>query len=383
MHQRFPPSTRLAAIAAALAAALLTAGCAGVGVGVTIGPGGPAAVDLAFFHDQLDPYGDWLWVPPWGWVWQPWGVEPGWVPYSHGRWAYTELGWYWVSSWDWGWAPFHYGRWHCDHLRGWVWVPGTVWAPAWVTWRHGPDWVGWAPLPPEAGWDPHAGLRYQGAEPDPTAWSFVRPHELVDTRIEARIQPRARNVSLVEGTRAAVAFEPSGGYAVERGLPPEVVERATGRPVERYRVEDLGRPPLKAREAVSGDTLRIYRPPVEATRPLVSPPSSGGAAPQAVGPSPSDVKRVESWGREQEKRLEKIQVQERKQPPAGVSAEELQRRQASERKALREDVEKRQRWLPPERPRPQLKPAPPPPKQPPAKPAAKPEGGKPPAGEGR
>jgi hypothetical protein len=32
---------------------------------------------------------------------------------------------------------------------GWVWIPGSRWAPAWVSWRESSDHVGWAPLPPE------------------------------------------------------------------------------------------------------------------------------------------------------------------------------------------------------------------------------------------
>jgi hypothetical protein len=32
--------------------------------------------------------------------------------------------------------------------RGWGWVPGTMWGPAWVSWRSGGGYAGWAPLPP-------------------------------------------------------------------------------------------------------------------------------------------------------------------------------------------------------------------------------------------
>jgi len=392
---RLPRSALLCAGLVAALLALAAGACAGFGVSVGL-HSGPLTVDLGYFHDELAPYGDWIWNPPWGWVWQPWGVEPGWVPYSDGRWIYTELGWYWSSSWEWGWAPFHYGRWRCDSRHGWVWIPGTVWAPAWVAWRHGPDWIGWAPLPPEAGWDPHAGLRSPGLEPGPDAWSFVRPHELSDTRVRSRIQPRGRNVTLVDVTREAVAFEPRDGYAVERGLPPEIVERATGRPVQRYQVEDVGPQPKTGRPTVPRDTVPVYRPKVEATRPVEPPPAAGEPSAPTAGPSARQTQQLESWAREEERRLEKVQVQERKQPPAGISVEELKRRQETERKALRDEVEKRQRWTPPERPRPQLKPAPPPTakqpvaKQPTAKPptarptppAAKPEDVKPPGGEG-
>src|SRR6185503_19526629 len=57
--------------------------------------------------------------------------------------------WYWVSDEPWAWATYHYGRWQLAGGYGWVWVPETVWAPAWVSWREGGGYVGWAPMPPE------------------------------------------------------------------------------------------------------------------------------------------------------------------------------------------------------------------------------------------
>ena len=50
-----------------------------------------------------------------------------------------------------GWATYHYGRWAYSNRLGWVWVPGTQWAPAWVAWRGSEDHLAWAPLPPDAG----------------------------------------------------------------------------------------------------------------------------------------------------------------------------------------------------------------------------------------
>jgi len=69
-------------------------------------------------------------------------------PYSDGYWAYTDVGWTWVSYEDFGWATYHYGRWTRLRDRGWFWVPGREWGPAWFSWRTGGDYVGWAPLPP-------------------------------------------------------------------------------------------------------------------------------------------------------------------------------------------------------------------------------------------
>ncbi len=103
------------------------------------------------FYDELAPYGEWVENDSYGLVWQPHRsvVGASFVPYStSGHWQYTDSGWMFASEWKWGWAPFHYGRWYRDPYRGWCWVPGSVWAPAWVDWRFGGGYVGWAPLPP-------------------------------------------------------------------------------------------------------------------------------------------------------------------------------------------------------------------------------------------
>ncbi len=64
--------------------------------------------------------------------------------HPHGYWALTDYGNTWVSDYPWGWAAFHYGRWHFDKYYGWEWIPGHVWGPAWVSWRHGGGYYGWA-----------------------------------------------------------------------------------------------------------------------------------------------------------------------------------------------------------------------------------------------
>jgi hypothetical protein len=105
----------------------------------------------AQFDNGLSPYGAWVDDPTYGRVWVPSSAVVGddFTPYAgNGRWAMTEYGWTWVSDWDWGWAPFHFGRWAVMAGLGWGWVPGTVWGPAWVTWRVGGGSVGWAALPP-------------------------------------------------------------------------------------------------------------------------------------------------------------------------------------------------------------------------------------------
>jgi len=97
---------------------------------------------------ELERYGRWRYVPPYGWVWVP-KVRFGWRPYHDGHWVYRiGVGWVWVPYEPWGWIPYHYGRWAFVVSIGWIWVPGDSWAGAWVEWSYGPDWIAWVPLDP-------------------------------------------------------------------------------------------------------------------------------------------------------------------------------------------------------------------------------------------
>ena len=120
------------------------------------------------FYEPLSPYGRWVSTPAYGMVFVPSAavVGAGFRPYTHGQWVNTEWGWTWVDHHPFGWATGHYGRWYFDASYGWVWVPGTVWAPAWVSWRTGGGYVGWAPMPPGAAF----GGAYAVYD---TSWVFV------------------------------------------------------------------------------------------------------------------------------------------------------------------------------------------------------------------
>jgi hypothetical protein len=113
-------------------------------------------------YEDLDDHGVWTEEPPYGHVWVPASVPPGWAPYQYGHWIWVEpWGWTWVDDAPWGYAPFHYGRW--VYSGGyWGWAPGPiyarpVYAPALVAWFGGPAWgvnfgfgigggFGWCPL---------------------------------------------------------------------------------------------------------------------------------------------------------------------------------------------------------------------------------------------
>src|SRR5205807_1481331 len=82
-----------------------------------------AEISVDFFYDNLNE-GNWIEVGDYGYCWQPNVAvsDRSWRPYADGYWAYTDVGWTWVSYEDFGWATYHYGRWARFHDLGWVWV---------------------------------------------------------------------------------------------------------------------------------------------------------------------------------------------------------------------------------------------------------------------
>lgn len=94
-------------------------------------------------------YGEWLWDDLYGYVWRPFidnGAYPwGWSPYYYGRWSHVGGQMFWVPDEPWGWVPYHLGIWQWDKKRGWVWLPGSMFAPAWVTWDFYFGYACWRP----------------------------------------------------------------------------------------------------------------------------------------------------------------------------------------------------------------------------------------------
>jgi hypothetical protein len=109
------------------------------------------------FSPRLAPYGYWVDDPYYGRVWVPnrGVVGPDFRPYvSGGHWELTANDeWLWASDYPFGSVTFHYGRWAWLSGGSWGWVPGYVYAPAWVDFRIGASgYVGWGPAPPYSVW---------------------------------------------------------------------------------------------------------------------------------------------------------------------------------------------------------------------------------------
>jgi hypothetical protein len=185
-------------------------------------------IDYKEFYDQLSPYGEWVQVsyediglkPPTAslknsginnsvianilgiknayadanvamtFVWKPSpefamvttvGETPDYVPYTNGQWVNSDAGWYFKSPTPWEETVHHQGRWAHSRDNGWYWVPGRVWAPAWVDWRQDDDYVSWAPLGPDVYYNNAGGFSNSYINDDD--YSIVERRHFIDPDI--------------------------------------------------------------------------------------------------------------------------------------------------------------------------------------------------------
>jgi hypothetical protein len=214
-------------------------------------------MDIDYAYNYLAPYGNWVDMDPYGYVWIPRHMGYQWRPYSDGHWVMTDDGWTWIANEEWGSIPFHYGRWGYDDGFGWYWVPGTVWGPAWVSWRWSNQYAGWAPLPP--GVEFRAGMDFASLSfniPN-RFWVFIQAPHFLDRDIYRYTLPYERNVTIINFTSRHNNIYYRNNRIFNEGMGIDNVQRVTRQQVPRYKIQDV-RKPGPAR--VVGNDLQVYRP---------------------------------------------------------------------------------------------------------------------------
>ena len=200
------------------------------------------APDYSLFYESLALYGSWLEVAGYGYCWQPTVSMAGWRPYWDGCWVWSEFGWAWLSNEPFGWLTYHYGRWVELSQYGWVWVPGSEWAPGWVAWRQSPDCVGWAPLPPEPGVCDgvyrDCDSRYSLG---PTSYVFIPITQFVSPTYISVYAPVTQYTTIYRQSVNVTQIVPRSGHRhafVQQGGPPRAqMEQACGRGVPQRTVQ--------------------------------------------------------------------------------------------------------------------------------------------------
>lgn len=222
--------------------------------------------DYQMFYDELAPHGTWLLDPTYGYVWSP-RVGKDFRPYyTNGRWVMTDLGNMWVSGYVWGAIPFHYGRWVYNPFYGWLWVPGRVWAPAWVVWRAHSSYYGWAPMGPGVSITFNFGNYYTNHY---DYWTFVPCNYLYGGNYH---RYRRTNIN-INFFRQTTVINYHGTYHNTRffaGPRVDDIRRVTGKSVKTFRISEVN---TRGRNTISGNTVRVYNPRIGTTNRPIAPRS--------------------------------------------------------------------------------------------------------------
>lgn len=215
--------------------------------------------DTSRVYDYLSPYGNWVRYQAYGYVWIPTVNRYDWRPYTDGRWVWSDYGWTWVSSYRWGWIPFHYGRWGFDARLGWYWVPGDVWAPAWVSWRSSQLYIGWAPIPPGVPFIPGRGVVFDGRSIPYRHWVFLQSPYFMRQSIYSYVLPYERNLTIINLTVHKTSLYMRNNRMYNDGLDIGFVESVSKTRIQKYELQQ-GRTAGPSR--IEGDRVTVYNPRV-------------------------------------------------------------------------------------------------------------------------
>lgn len=217
-------------------------------------------MDVSYFYNYLSPYGIWVYHPIHRYVWVPSGMYGEWRPYTRGQWIWTDYGWTWHSQFVWGWGPFHYGRWGWESDIGWYWVPGTVWGPCWVTWRHSDSYIGWAPLPPGIRYVPGVGIRRVNVRIPARYWVFVDGPNFLHPSLNRYVFPHERNNTIINYTVHQTNIVVRNNKVHNEGIGYERAQRITKQNIARHTLKESQKGDQRK---ISPDTVEVYKPNIK------------------------------------------------------------------------------------------------------------------------
>ena len=224
-----------------------------------------ASYDL--FYDRLQSDGQWFNDATYGSVWQPRiaSTDQQWRPYTDGRWVYTDRGLTWISNENFGWATYHYGRWVRRSEQGWVWVPGSTWAPAWVSWRQSDDYVGWAPLPPETESEQDVKIE-EWADTyyniGPGSYVFLKTTDLANPSYRGFVASSHDDLDIISRTKNVTSIYNGKTGVIDNGPDYDRLVRDANVKVDRYRLNYVQQnsPEAQFSATTQGNQLQVVAP---------------------------------------------------------------------------------------------------------------------------
>ncbi len=282
-------------------------------------------VSINLFFDRLSDSGRWVRHPDYNYVWVPTAVDPDWAPYTHGHWIYVdELGWYFESDEPFAWAVYHYGRWDFDPQIGWFWVPGTIFAPAWVSWRRNGDVIGWAPLRPH-GHGYVVTVEIVDPEPPPGYWIFVPIDHFVDPSLQVVIIERDRAPVLYTQTEFVGPVAVQNNIVINTTINIDVIQKYEKVTVEKIKyVEDPAAASQESGPVAFKGKLRVEedaKPKQAEDKAAVEAPTKGQKIAEEAAPGAGDEKQGEEQAGQKADQQQQKAAEEPKAKAAGETDE--------------------------------------------------------------
>jgi hypothetical protein len=244
------------ALAALLVAMPLGRSQLGLPFGTSLAQAQEVNVNFSIFFGDLAQHGRWVHHPRYKNVWCP-DVDQTWAPYTHGHWVYLATrGWYFESDEPFAWAAYHYGRWFREADLGWCWVPGNVWAPAWVSWRKSNEYLGWAPLAPDN--DGYSiGVKFSDREPPRNDWFFVPTRSFLKPQLSAEIVFGASQPDVFDRTQAAGTVIVQNNIVVNNVITVNFVEQQTNEKVAVVKAQPVT-DPNAVKPGAAGQDIAVF-----------------------------------------------------------------------------------------------------------------------------
>jgi hypothetical protein len=274
------------------------------------------------YERDLSPYGHWV-RTEYGRCWAPYGVPPGWQPYTVGHWDDTNRGWCWASEGpeaEWGVITFHYGRWYVDRSYGWVWVPGDVWSPAWVSWREGAGYCGWYPLPPQVGDGVNVRVETVDRYCPPERYVYCDERYVNEPSVYRHVEHQ--DVTIINRTTNITNITYVDNRVENRGISVQHVEERSGKRVNRSNLAETD-------NATDARRLR------QEGKPVVYSPSAVARASQESQPRLRQAMTVDHQAEDNKSKADHIAAQEQARQHTAEESALAQQRLAEQQDAAR------------------------------------------------
>ena len=127
-----------------------------------------------------------------------------------------------------------------------MWVPGSTWGPAWVSWRYTDSYCGWAPLPPAARYESY-GFYYQSSRVG-IGFDFGLHHDNYTFIPTSRFCDRTPYRHYVSGSHSRNIYNNStvinnyyvnNNTIINEGIGRDTVAKATRSEVTKVAIRDL------------------------------------------------------------------------------------------------------------------------------------------------